>query len=74
MRTAQGVAPRALLVPLAVGQRGDDLDRALDDTLHLGDVGVVRQGIRCSCGTQGMHAEAMHIGRYPDLCPVMGFP
>ena len=36
MRTAQGVAPRALLVPLAVGQRGDDLDRALDDTLHLG--------------------------------------
>ena len=36
MRTTQGVSPRALLVPLAVGHRCDDLDRALDDALHLG--------------------------------------
>src|SRR5256885_6310111 len=36
MRTAQGVSPRALLVPLAVGHQGDDLDRSLDDALHLG--------------------------------------
>jgi hypothetical protein len=30
--------------------------------LHLGNVGVVRQGIRRGRGPQGMHAEAVHIG------------
>src|SRR6516162_736190 len=33
IRTTQGVSPRALLVPLAVGQGSEDLDRALDDAL-----------------------------------------
>ena len=33
--TAQGVAPDAALVALAVGQRCNDLERALDDGLHL---------------------------------------
>jgi hypothetical protein len=37
--TAQGGAPGAPLVTLAGGQRGDDLDRSLDDALHL------RQGL-----------------------------
>jgi hypothetical protein len=36
VRTAQGVAPGALLIALAVGHRGDDFDRALDDTFDLG--------------------------------------
>ena len=36
VRTAQGVAPGALLIALAVGQRSDDFDRTLDDTLDLG--------------------------------------
>src|SRR5262249_20103848 len=34
--TAQRVSTRALLVTLAVGQRGDDLDRSLDEALALG--------------------------------------
>src|SRR5215216_1706699 len=36
MRTTQGVSPRALLVPLAVGQGSEDLGRALDDAFELG--------------------------------------
>jgi len=36
VRAAQGVAPGAPLVALAVGQRRDDFDRALDDALDLG--------------------------------------
>ena len=36
VRTVQGVAPGALLIALAVGQWGDDLDRPLDDALALG--------------------------------------
>jgi hypothetical protein len=36
VRTAQGVPTGALPVALAVGQGGDDLDRPLDDPLHLG--------------------------------------
>jgi hypothetical protein len=36
VRTAQGVSPGALLIALAVGHRGDDFDRALDDTCDLG--------------------------------------
>src|SRR5215470_12670462 len=34
--TPEGIAPRALLVPLSVGQPGDDLHRALDHALDLG--------------------------------------
>src|SRR5215813_14415584 len=40
VRTAQRVAPRALLVPLPVGQPGDDLHGALDDAFHLGQGGL----------------------------------
>jgi hypothetical protein len=36
VRTAQGVPPCTLPVALAVGHRRDDLDRALDDALDLG--------------------------------------
>ena len=35
VRAAQGVAPGALLIALAVGHRGDDFDRTLDDTSDL---------------------------------------
>src|SRR5215467_13540849 len=35
VRTAQWVAPRALLIPLAVGQRGENPDRVHDDALDL---------------------------------------
>src|SRR5215831_9079474 len=40
MRTASGVAPRALLVPLAVGHRGDDLDRLLHEALYFRQGGL----------------------------------
>src|SRR5919198_3471539 len=40
MRTAYGVAPRALLVPLAVGHRGDDLDRLLNEALYFRQGGL----------------------------------
>ena len=35
IRTTQGISPGTLLVPLAVGQGSEDLDRALDDALDL---------------------------------------
>src|SRR6266511_234382 len=35
VRTDQGISTRTLLVPLAVGQPGDDLHRALHHALHL---------------------------------------
>ena len=35
VRAAQGVAPGALLIALAVGHRGDDFDRPLDETSDL---------------------------------------
>src|SRR6266511_501632 len=34
--TDEGVPPRALLIPLSIGQPGDDLHRALDHALDLG--------------------------------------
>src|SRR5438445_11189742 len=34
VRTAQRVPPRALLIPLAIGQGGDNLDRPFDEALH----------------------------------------
>src|SRR2546428_11485005 len=40
--TPQGIAPRALLVPLPVGQPSDELHRTLDDPLHLGQGGLNR--------------------------------
>ena len=46
VRTAQGVAPGALLIALAVGQRRDDFDRPLDDTSDLGQ-GLLNQVLDC---------------------------
>ena len=40
VRTDQWVPSRALLVPLPIGQAGDDLHRALDDAFHLGQSGL----------------------------------
>ena len=54
MRTAQGVSPRALLVPLAVGHRGDDLDRSLDDALHLGQ-GLLNHAFELGKRLGGLH-------------------
>ena len=42
VRTAQGVSPAAVLIAVAGGQRGDDLDRPLDDALHCGQ-GLLNQ-------------------------------
>ena len=36
VRTVQGVAPGALLIALAVGQRGENLDRPRDDAFDRG--------------------------------------
>src|SRR5215472_10235235 len=44
MWTDEWIPPRALLVPLPVGQPGDDLDGALDHALHLGQ-GVVNRDL-----------------------------
>jgi hypothetical protein len=38
--TPQGVTPRALLIPLAVGQRGDNLDRFLNEVLDFRQGGL----------------------------------
>src|SRR5215208_5808765 len=54
MRTAQGVSPRALLVPLAVGHRCDDLDRSLDDALHLGQ-GLLTHAFEPGTRLGGLH-------------------
>src|SRR5213594_356356 len=40
VRTAQRVAPRALLIPLAVGQRGDNLDGLLNEALDFRQGGL----------------------------------
>src|SRR5262245_24899347 len=40
VRTAQRVAPRALLIPLTVGQGGDNPDRPFDKALHFRQGGL----------------------------------
>src|SRR5215831_6781209 len=40
VRTARRVAPRALLIPLAVGQRGDNLDGLLHEALDFRQGGL----------------------------------
>ena len=55
VRTAQGVAPGALLIALAVGQRSDDFDRAFDDTLALGQ-GLLNQALDLGKRLGGLHA------------------
>ncbi len=54
VRTAQGVSPGALLIALAVGQRGDDLDRPLDDALHLGQ-GLLNHALDRGKRLGGLH-------------------
>lgn len=57
VRTAQGVAPAALLIPLPIGQKSDDLHCPLDDALHL---------------RQGLLNEALELGkRLGGLHPVV---
>ena len=59
--TAQGVAPGAPLVTLAVGQRGDDLDCSLDDALHLrqGLVNHVLELCKCLGGLYAVIADTL---------------
>lgn len=60
VRTAQGVSPAALLIPLPVGQWGKDLDRALDDALDRG---------------QGLLNQALELGQgFGRLYPVIAYP
>src|SRR6266436_3832801 len=40
VRTDQRVPSRPWLVPLPIGEAGDDLHRALDDAFHLGQRGL----------------------------------
>ena len=54
VRTAQGVTPGALLIALAVGQRGDDFDRPLDDTLYPGQ-GLVNHVLDRGKCLRGLH-------------------
>jgi hypothetical protein len=57
VRTAQGVAPAALLIPLPIGQKSDDLHCPLDDALNL---------------RQGLLNEALELGkRLGGLHPVV---
>jgi len=53
--TTQGVAPSAPLIALAVGQGCHDLDRALDDTLHLRQ-GLVNHVLDLGKRPGGLHA------------------
>ena len=58
--TAQRVSPAALLIALAVGQGRNDLDRALDEALHLG---------------QGLLNHAFELGkRLGRQRPVIAYP
>jgi hypothetical protein len=60
VRTAQGVSPGALVIALAVGHRGNDLDRALDATFDLG---------------QGLLNHVLDLGKRPGgLHPVIADP
>ena len=54
VRTAQGVAPGALLIALAVGQRSDDFDRTLDETSDLGQ-GLLNQMLDRGKRLGGLH-------------------
>ena len=55
VRTAQRVAPRALLIALTVGQRRDDLDRSFDDPLDLGQ-GLLNEAFERGKGLGRLHA------------------
>src|SRR5713101_10172452 len=55
VRTDQRVPSRALLVPLPVGQPGDDLHRALDHPLYLGQ-GCLNHHLHLGKRLRGLHA------------------
>src|SRR5207245_4433370 len=55
MRTAQRVPPRALLIPLPVGQPGNDLNGALDHAFHLGH-SLANQHLELGECFRGLHA------------------
>src|SRR5256714_15330667 len=55
MRTAQRVPPRALLIPLPVGQPGNDLNGALDHAFHLGH-SLANQHLELGKCFRGFHA------------------
>src|SRR6266702_475797 len=55
MRTAQRVPPRALLIPLPVGQPGNDLNGALDHAFHLGH-SLANQHLELGKCFRGLHA------------------
>src|SRR3989441_4451907 len=55
MRTAQGVPPRALLIPLPVGQPGNDLNGSLNHAFHLGH-GPANQHLELGKRFRGLHA------------------
>jgi hypothetical protein len=54
VRTAQGVSPGALVIALAVGHRGEDFDRALDDTCDLGQ-GLLKHVLELGKRLGGLH-------------------
>jgi len=53
--TAQGIAPGAPLVALAIGQGRDDLNRPLDDALDLGQ-GLVNHALELGKRLGSLHA------------------
>ena len=50
----QGITSGALLIALAVGQRGDDLDCPLDEPLDLGQ-GLLNEPFECGKGPRRLH-------------------
>jgi len=54
MRTDQGVSSSALPIALAVGHWCDDLDRSLDNALHLGQ-GVMNHALDLLKRLGGLH-------------------
>jgi len=65
VRTAQGIPPRALLVPLPVGQPSDNLHRALDHALHFSQ-GRLNRHLHLGKRLGGLHP------RIPDALEPFG--
>src|SRR6266851_5879033 len=59
VRAQQGIATGALLVALAIGLRGDNLDRPLDDALDLGQ-GIMNHALDLGKGLGGLHPVVPH--------------
>ena len=54
VRTAQGVSPAAVLIALAVGEGGNDLDRPLDEALDFGQ-SFLNQALQLCKGFGRLH-------------------